>query len=81
MFEISETFTTASSAGYEANNVDLTQGVENTESLFDQDIQEEAGVLEAISNQATASAFDKSTLATLIFTNTNLVKDLTYLRK
>ena len=41
----SQAFTTASSEGCEANNVDLARGAENAESLFDQSIQEETDAL------------------------------------
>ena len=42
---LSQAFTTSSSEGYYANNVDLAQGVEIAESFFDQTIQEETGAL------------------------------------
>ena len=83
---LSQACSTVSSAGYQANNVDLTQST--TDTLFDQAIQEEAGALEAIANLATASASDKSTMsiltatnATLTATNATLVKETSFLRK
>ena len=83
---LSQACSTVSSAGYQANNINAHQNVDDT--LLDHAIQEEAGALEAIANLATASASDKSTIATLTATNatltstnSTLAKEITFLRK
>ena len=48
---------------------------------LDQHIYEEAQALEAIANLATASASDKTTIATLVEANASLVKEVTSLHK
>ena len=66
--------------------MNANENVDNT--LFNQAIHKEAGALEAIANLATASASDKSTIATLTATNatltstnSTLVKEITFLQK
>ena len=59
-----QAYSAVSSAGYQANNVNANENFDNT--LFNKDIHEEAGALEAIANLATASASDKSTIATIV---------------
>ena len=76
---LSQACSTVSSAGYQANNVNASENVDDT--LFDQAIQEEVGSLEAIANLATVSASDKSTIATLTVTNATLTSTNSTLAK
>ena len=76
------TTATTTSAGHQANSVDLTAGnYVSDEAEFNQVTHEEDQALEVIYNLATTSATDKSTIATLASTNAYVVKALASSRR
>ena len=76
---------TAANVGFQANLASeracVSTDTNDPDIAFDNEINEEAHALEAIANLATASATDKSTIATLTNTNAMLVKEIANLRK